>query len=304
MSARSTGRDVGSNCPYEDVHNALLGGFSAHLKRRGHRNGTVHAYLESARHFTHWLVATPPAHQAISPETVRDFLEDHLPVCACPPPAPKSMNTVRAALNQLLLMQGQDRLRAPRPRASDQIEAAVGRFDDFMRDVCGLAWQTRWSRCRYVRGFLQALFGSQPLAFDRIVAQAVVEYVTEQARYYPPATLGGLACALRSYLRFLRFNGELTTDLGDAIPTPPNWSLAALPPSLSDGDLERFWDAFDRSSAIGRRDYAMARCLADMALRCHEVADMRLDAIDWRAGVMHLPQTKSRQADLLPLPGS
>ena len=48
----------------------------------------------------------------------------------------------------------------------------------------------------------------------------------------------------------------------------------------------------------------MARCLADMALRCHEVADMRLEAIDWRAGTVHLPQTKHRQADLLPLPES
>jgi integrase len=113
-----------------------------------------------------------------------------------------------------------------------------------------------------------------------------------------------MACALRSYLRFLRFSGELVTEVGDAIPTPPNWSLAALPPSLSEADLKRFWGAFDRFTAIGKRDYAMARCLADMALRCHEVADMRLEAIDWRTGTVQLPQTKHRQGDLLPLPDS
>ena len=46
----------------------------------------------------------------------------------------------------------------------------------------------------------------------------------------------------------------------------------------------------------------MARCLADLALRCHEVAGLRLDAIDWRAGTLRLEQTKSHRVELLPLP--
>ena len=304
MSERSIGSDLVQVWPSANGGGGLLREFTAHLEARGHRDGTVHAYLESAIHFLRWLAERPSDQREIAADTVRDFLADHLPVCSCPPPAPRSTNTVRAALSQLLLMQGQDRLRAPRLRASEQIEASIKRFDGYMHDVGGLAWQTRWNRCRSVRRFLQALFGSQPLDFARIDAPALIEYVTEQAGHYSPATIGGMACALRSYLRFLRFSGELVTDVGDAIPTPPSWSLAALPPSLREADLKRFWGAFDRFTAIGQRDYAMARCLADMALRCHEVADMRLEAIDWRAGTVQLPQTKHRQGDLLPLPDS
>jgi integrase len=46
----------------------------------------------------------------------------------------------------------------------------------------------------------------------------------------------------------------------------------------------------------------MARCLTDLALRSHEVAKLRLDAIDWHAGVLHLERTKRRRANMLPLP--
>lgn len=278
--------------------------FEAYLQARGHRGGTIHAYCQAALHYLRWLSEQTSDRRAVSTASVRDFLENHLPVCNCPPPARKSTKEVRAALNQLLRMHGGHRLRIRGARASDQIETSVSAFDAYLRDVAGLAWQTRCSRCRYVRDFLQALFGSEPLQFERIVAEVLVEYVCKRTRHYRPDTVGAVAYALRSYLRFLRFNGDLATDLGDAIPTPPSWSLNALPTSLSEDDLERFWKAFDRSIAIGRRDYAMARCLADMALRCHEVAAIRLDAIDWRSGTLHVPRTKSREADSLPLPES
>ena len=304
MSEQSIGSDLVQVWYAEREDGGLLGEFATYLEARGHPDGTLRAYLKSAIHFSHWLGQRPLDQREIRAETVGDLLEDHLPVCGCPPPAPKSVKTVRAALNQLLLMQGRSRLQVPSPGASKQIEASIGAFDAFMRDVGGLAWQTRWNRCRCVRHFLRALFGSQPVELERITAPDLIEYVNEQASHYSPATTGGLACALRSYLRFLRFNGDLATNLGGAIPTPPKWRLAALPASLGEDELKRFRRSFDRSTAIGRRDYAMARCLADMALRCQEVADMRLESFDWRAGTVHLPRTKCRQADLMPLPDS
>jgi hypothetical protein len=40
----------------------------------------------------------------------------------------------------------------------------------------------------------------------------------------------------------------------------------------------------DRRSAIGRRDYAILTVLARLGLRAGEVAALRLEDIDWRAG--------------------
>jgi integrase len=55
---------------------------------------------------------------------------------------------------------------------------------------------------------------------------------------------------------------------------------------------------------MGKRDYAMARCFFDLGLRCCEVAQMTLDAIDWRAGAVRLLKTKSHCEDSLPIPES
>jgi integrase len=161
---------------------------------------------------------------------------------------------------------------------------------------------TRAGRCRFARDFLEATFGAGPLAYDRITAELLLRYITEQAHRYQPGTVGVLVVALRSFLRFLQFDGVPTAVVAEVLPASANWRLAALPPSLSEDQLGRFWNAFDPSTAVGKRDFAMARCLADLALRCQEVADLSLASIDWRVGIVSLPHTKGLRADRMPLP--
>jgi integrase len=233
---------------------------------------------------------------------VRTFIQEHIPTCRCQPHAYKSLTTVAAALNHLLLMLGQGRLRPPGCQTSVAIDAALHQFDDFLCDVCGLTESTRLSRQRYVSAFLVALFGAEPIDPQRITPEALINFVSNKAVGLKPSSVGGLLTALRSYLRFLQFKGESNVALIAAVPTPPNWSLASLPPSLSDAEMEKFWAAFDISTPIGKRDYAMARCLADLGLRRHEVASMKIDDIDWRNGILHLDHSKSRRKGLLPLP--
>lgn len=283
----------------------LIDRYVAHLERRGHTASTTKAYHNAVVHFLRWhhLVA-PVFAEAISTETGRVFLDEHLPACPCLPPVVRSRKTVRAALNQLLAMSGQARVIHRAGPAPNAIETSVVAFDAYLRDVCGLAVQTRRSRCREARQFLTDLFGSGPLIVDHITPSVLIDYVTDRACGARGLTATALVGALRSYLRFLRFGGALVDNLGDTIPSPARWSLAALPPALGDEELARFWTAFDRTAAIGKRDYAMARCLADMALRCHEVAQLDLEAIDWRGGVLTLTHNKGRRVDRLPLPAS
>jgi integrase len=51
-----------------------------------------------------------------------------------------------------------------------------------------------------------------------------------------------------------------------------------------------------------RRSAAIVRCAVDLGLRSGEIAALRLDDIDWRAGTVTLRNTKGRREHVLPLP--
>lgn len=86
------------------------------------------------------------------------------------------------------------------------------------------------------------------------------------------------------------------------IASPAHWSLASLPGSLTDEEIERLLASFTTGLPSPRRGYAMVRCALDLGLRVGEIAKLALADIDWQAGTLRLRRTKSRREDLLPLP--
>ena len=77
---------------------------------RGHTPRTQELYGTTVAHFVHWLCQEPPERQHVDTQSVRTFLQEHLPSCRCTHPGSHDLKNVRAALNQLLLMLGGDRL--------------------------------------------------------------------------------------------------------------------------------------------------------------------------------------------------
>jgi len=287
-----------------EKYDAIIRDFSNYLKERGHSDGTQHAYHAALTHFVCWLTREIPQKQTINSETVYAFLQKHLPECHCPPPVIKGYKTLRAALNQLLLMLNKDRLTVITAQIPPPIVSIMREFDDFQRDVCGFAESTRIGRQRFVRNFLIWLADTPKADFTKLTPEILVRFVTDQAGALKPSSVGMLLSALRSYLRFLQFKGESNFALLASVPRPPNWSLAQLPPSLSDAEMKKFIAAFDLSTSAGKRDYAMARCLMDLGLRCHEVAGLQLGDINWYEGNVDLHHNKSRREAQLPLPDS
>jgi integrase/recombinase XerD len=63
----------------------------------------------------------------------------------------------------------------------------------------------------------------------------------------------------------------------------------------------RLLEGCDRGAVVGRRDYAIIVLLSRLGLRACEVAAVRLDDVDWRAGELTV-RGKGAQIDRLPLP--
>ena len=111
------------------------------------------------------------------------------------------------------------------------------------------------------------------------------------------------ATSLRSFFRYLQLTGYVDEELARAVPTIPAWRFASVPRVLDDDQVRTILAAFDRRTPIGLRRYASTLCLASLGMRACEVSALTLDDIDWRAATLRVPATKTRHADILPLPG-
>jgi integrase len=80
-----------------------------------------------------------------------------------------------------------------------------------------------------------------------------------------------------------------------------NWRLASLVKAVDGATVARLLGSCDRHSRVGRRDYAIVLLLSRLGLRIGEVAAMRLEDLDWRAGEVAIRGNGDRQGRL-PLP--
>ena len=74
-----------------------------------------------------------------------------------------------------------------------------------------------------------------------------------------------------------------------------------LLPAMDADAIARVLDAIDRSTGIGKRDYAFILLGAATGLRSSDIAALRLKDIDWRKGTISIVQRKTSRAISVPL---
>ena len=111
----------------------------------------------------------------------------------------------------------------------------------------------------------------------------------------------GLVSNLRGLLRFLFLEGLMPADLTAAVPKVASWRCASLPRALPAEHVARLLVSCDRTTAVGRRDFAILVMLSRLGVRACEVAKLRLADIDWRAGEL-IVRGKQNRDERLPFP--
>ncbi len=271
------------------------------LRDRHYTLATVRAYVYAVAHFAHWSHRRLGAGD-LTDEVVLRFVDEHLPHCDCPPPVQRGPHQTRAALRQLLSTLAEAGVSINAGRA-DPIEEELRRFDDHMRDARGLAHNTRIGRLGVVRSLLRSCADNDPRAFTPS-ADELRRFIAQELGRISVASAGPLATALRCFLRYRALGGEPVQHLLPVIAAPAHWRLAPLPRTLSCGELAQLLDAFPVGLSSRLRACAMVRCIADLGLRSREVVALELDDIDWTAGTLRVGSSKSRRADVLPLPST
>jgi len=137
-------------------------GYFDHLIQCRYAAETTEHYMAGIAHLGLWMVQSHLGIEQLDEKAVTRFLDEHLPMCACPRPVFRTRPDLRAACAHLVHIL-RDRGVIPRPAAPiAPFDAEVNLFDEYLRNVRGLADETRRNYRRIVRRLLEA-----PLALRR-----------------------------------------------------------------------------------------------------------------------------------------
>jgi len=201
-------------------------------------------------------------------------------------------------LQEVLRGLGVPALEQPEP-AGSPTDRLLASFERYLLLERGLAAGTVGGYLTHARRFLDGL-GSAEL--DGLTAADVTGAVLGKAGSGVSVSAAQyFVSALRAFLRFCFLEGLVEADLSQAALTVGGRRSSPLPRGISRADARALLDACDRRTALGRRDYALIVLLLRLGLRRGEVAALRLDDIDWRAGEL-VVRGKGSRCDRLPLP--
>lgn len=189
------------------------------------------------------------------------------------------------------------------PAAAETNSSALEkRYTDFLRNDKGLADLSLRVYVPLVAdllGYLEMQHGS--MSVRELDAGKLRAFLFDRAKGRSSEFVRLLATSLRSFLRFLHAQGEISRDLTGAVPTVRRWAHPDIPRKLTPEEVDRVLGAPDRSTATGRRDLAILLLLSRLGLRSCEVLALELGDIRWRTGEI-LIRGKGGRRDLLPLP--
>jgi site-specific recombinase XerD len=178
----------------------------------------------------------------------------------------------------------------------------VREYRDHLDQVRGLAKTTMANHASRVSELLAFLgYDADPGALRRLAIQQIDVFLATISPRVCRESLQHIVACVRSFLRFLVGRGTIADGLQREIDTPRVYRGERLPRSLPWETVESFLAAIDRSTPMGRRDYAMFLLITTYGLRTSEVAALRLDDIEWRSGRLRVPRPKTKMPIVLPL---
>jgi integrase/recombinase XerD len=295
--------------PPDERSRPLLADFRAHLNRYRYRPMVITSYVSVARQFLLWLEDQGILAEQVRPQHLDDFIQMKLKSRQRPGALPRNPLRVRrrysGAIRRLMRMLNPT-WPQPEPAANGgerfQRELLDG-YGRWLIDVHGLSQGILHRNGRAARTFLDWLGDKAGRDSLRGVGVTEIdEYLNWRMQGLRRTTRTAVASCLRSFLRYLHADGVVPKDLSPLVSGPVLYKFEDIPRAFTEEQVKAMLDTTRRDKTpAGLRDYAILMLLATYGLRAGEVAQLRLNDIDWRAEKIHVRQSKTGNELLLPL---
>ncbi len=175
-------------------------------------------------------------------------------------------------------------------------------YVSFLKNQKGLSKGTISYHIHWVEKFLRFI-GCQKGAscLPTFGISDIDKFVSQEGVRLQRSTQHSLAGVLRSFLRFLYQSGKLTTDLSCFVTSSRCYKLESLPCVLHWDEVQKILGSVDRSTRTGSQHYAILVFLATYGLRAGEVANLKLEDIDWKKETIRIASRKMGKDLWLPL---
>lgn len=190
---------------------------------------------------------------------------------------------------------------APKPSGDSSLFHETRQYITFLKSQKGLNDTTIRHHIFWTQKFLHFIGYQENASSLPAFGIADIDRFIEEGAFRKPVTQEHLTGVLRSFLRFLHQSGSLPNDLASLIINPRRYRLSTLPRVLDWEQVQQILNSVDRSTRSGRRHYAILILLAVYGLRAGEIANLKLEDIDWGKETIHIASRKARKDLWLPL---
>lgn len=241
---------------------------------------------------------------------VRDLGANFLASCGMAPGQKHdltwSQDVIRRGLRILIEFQESGRFCPHEKRTEDpcipsRLRQEQERYEAFCKHHLHHRARTLATRRHVLTGFLVFL-GAQGVSSPSELQPALVAaFISERAIHVCSRSLATEVGCVRSFLRFLCMRGLVAAALVAQARALRFSKEHRLPPVWPPEAVEALLGAVDRSSRLGKRDYAILLLAARLGLRASDIRALKLDNIHWAEARLSLTQSKTGRYLSLPL---
>lgn len=177
---------------------------------------------------------------------------------------------------------------------------ALRDYGEYCKERLQLRPSTLELRMTELTIFLGFLHSQRARTLGDIQALDLSDFVSWRS-HLQPTTVSRIVSDVRSFLRFLTMRGILQKDLAVELPKIRVPRDAKIPSVWNQDLVVRLLDGVDRSSAKGKRDYAILLLACRLGLRAGDIRTLTLDQIHWEDSTIEITQAKTSMPLRLPL---
>ncbi len=161
-------------------------------------------------------------------------------------------------------------------------------------------------RCyeRYLYRFLQYCNKKKVYSIKKIDLPFILHFIGDLdcARGTPVGTpVDTIICTVRNFIKYVYQEKFLDVDYAGKIPKARSVDQPRLPSTYTKKEIEKLIGSVERSSASGKRNYAIILIAARLGLRASDITRLKFDNLRWDTNTLEITQVKTGKELVLPL---